>query len=115
MTRLHLGTKAIVAAACAILFQVTSLISAAQALDASPLVSVEWLETNQDDENLLVLDIRSPLAKSGKDDYLKGHIPGAVWSEYPGFWRTSRGIFAYCSCGYDRSFHWKGRQRSRNL
>ncbi|WP_395176104.1 sulfurtransferase [Roseibium alexandrii] len=91
MTRLHLGTKAIVAAACAVLLQMTVLSSDAQALKASPLVSVDWLETNQDDDNLLILDIRSPLAKSGKDDYLKGHIPGAVWSEYPGFWRTSRG------------------------
>ncbi|WP_150495413.1 sulfurtransferase [Roseibium aquae] len=56
----------------------------------TPLVSTQWLEDNIGNENLLVLDIRSEMAKSGKDDYLKGHIPGALWSPYPGFWRTSR-------------------------
>jgi len=62
----------------------------AAAPDVTPLVSTQWLEDNLENEDLRILDIRSEMAKSGKDDYLKAHIPGAVWSPYPGFWRTSR-------------------------
>jgi thiosulfate/3-mercaptopyruvate sulfurtransferase len=91
MTGRKLGIKALVMAAMAVLIQMTGLTGTAKALDAAPLVGTDWLESHLGDEKLLVLDIRSPLAKSGKDDYVKGHIPGAVWSEYPGYWRTSRG------------------------
>lgn len=57
----------------------------------TPLVTTEWLANHIERQDVVILDIRSPFAKSGKDDYLKGHIPGAVWSEYPGYWRTDRG------------------------
>jgi len=60
------------------------------ALAVSPLVSVEWLSENHQDENVIVLDTRSKISNSGREDYLKAHIPGAVWSEYPGYWRTER-------------------------
>lgn len=91
MCGLKIGIKTLAAVFLAAFFQMTALSGSAQALEAGPLVSMDWLADHLADENLLVLDIRSPLAKSGKDDYLKGHIPGAVWSEYPGYWRTSRG------------------------
>ncbi|AXS42524.1 sulfurtransferase [Breoghania sp. L-A4] len=60
------------------------------AVDAPPLVSAEWLKTHLNRDDIIILDIRSPYADSGKPDYLKGHIPGALWSEYPGVWRTER-------------------------
>lgn len=60
------------------------------AVAASPLVSVDWLAENHQNEDIIVLDTRSKIAKSGREDYLKAHIPGAVWSEYPGYWRTER-------------------------
>jgi len=60
------------------------------ALGATPLVDAAWLNDHLDDENVVVLDIRSPLAGSSKDEYLKGHVPGAIHSEYPGAWRTTR-------------------------
>ncbi|MBD8874986.1 sulfurtransferase [Roseibium polysiphoniae] len=58
--------------------------------DVTPLVSTEWLASNLNNDEIVVIDTRSKISKSGKDDYLKGHIPGAVWSEYPGYWRTER-------------------------
>ncbi|WP_417684421.1 sulfurtransferase [Roseibium sp.] len=62
----------------------------AAAPDVTPLVSTQWLAENIDSDEILVIDTRSKVAKSGKEDYLKGHIPGAIWSEYPGYWRTER-------------------------
>ncbi|MTI42056.1 thiosulfate/3-mercaptopyruvate sulfurtransferase [Roseibium hamelinense] len=62
----------------------------ASAPAVTPLVSTQWLANNLENDNLIVLDIRSPIAEAGRDDYLKAHIPGALWSEYPGYWRTER-------------------------
>ena len=63
---------------------------AASAADVTPLVSTDWLSERLGEPDTVVLDIRSPFAGSGKKDYLAGHIPGALWSEYPGYWRTDR-------------------------
>lgn len=62
----------------------------AEAPEVTPLVSTDWLQSHLDNDYLVIIDTRSALSKSGKDDYAKGHIPGAVWSEYPGYWRTER-------------------------
>ena len=64
--------------------------SALAAPEVTPLVSTSWLEENLGSDEIVILDTRSAISKSGRDDYLKGHIPGAVWSEYPGYWRTER-------------------------
>lgn len=71
---------------------ITTMIAlpAAATVDAPPLVDAAWLKAHLDSEDIVILDVRSPYAGSGKPDYLKGHIPGAVWSEYPGIWRTER-------------------------
>lgn len=60
------------------------------ALGATPLVDADWLNSRLGDESVVVLDVRSPVGGSSKDDYLKGHVPGAVHSAYPGPWRTTR-------------------------
>lgn len=78
-----------VAAPAAMLFGLTGPVLA-EAPTATPLVSTQWLSENLENDHVIVLDTRSPIAKSGKEDYLKAHIPGALWSEYPGFWRTER-------------------------
>ncbi len=65
-------------------------VPAMAAVDAPPLVDAAWLKAHLDRDDIVILDVRSPYAGSGKPDYLKGHIPGAVWSEYPGIWRTER-------------------------
>ncbi|MHC5653950.1 sulfurtransferase [Stappia sp. ICDLI1TA098] len=70
---------------------VLSLTLAQVALAATPLVSTDWLAENLKRDDTIVLDIRSPFAGSSREAYLEGHIPGALWSEYPGYWRTDRG------------------------
>lgn len=78
------------AGAVAVLATGLALPAAAETPDLTPLVSTQWLQDNLQNDRILILDTRSPISKSGKDDYLKGHIPGAIWSEYPGYWRTER-------------------------
>lgn len=64
--------------------------AAGGAFAAEPLVSADWLNGKVGSDEIVVLDLRTKIAKSGKDDYLKAHIPGAIWSDYPGAWRTDR-------------------------
>lgn len=78
------------AAAVAVLAAGFSAPALADAPEVTPLVSTSWLQDNLDNDQLLIIDTRSKISKSGKEDYLKGHIPGAIWSEYPGYWRTER-------------------------
>ena len=60
------------------------------AFAAEPLVTPDWVSQRLGSDDIVVLDLRTAIAKSGKDDYLKAHIPGAIWSNYPGAWRTTR-------------------------
>jgi thiosulfate/3-mercaptopyruvate sulfurtransferase len=51
-------------------------------MDIPSLVSTEWLAAHLDDSNLRVADVRWYLfekERTGKQEYLKGHIPGAVF------------------------------------
>lgn len=58
---------------------------------AQPLVSVAWLKQHRADPNLFVLDIRSAIDGGGAEAYAKGHIPGAVHSDYDkAGWRVTR-------------------------
>ena len=50
----------------------------------TPLVTTNWLAQNTIAEGLVVLDIRS------KADFEASHIPGALQTDYPGNWRTTR-------------------------
>ncbi|SHL68938.1 sulfurtransferase [Roseibium suaedae] len=78
-------------AAAGAAFSIALTATAALAAPAvTPLVSTDWLAGHTGASDVVILDIRSKMSKSGKEDYLKGHIPGAVWSEYPGYWRTDR-------------------------
>lgn len=48
----------------------------------SPFVSAQWLKTHADE--VVVLDVRHALDGSiTKRDYLDGHIPGAVYADFP--------------------------------
>ena len=53
-----------------------AMMMAAPAFAADPLVDVEWLKSNLGAENMVVVDAR------GSTDYLRGHIPGAVNTNY---------------------------------
>ncbi len=52
------------------------------AFAADPLVSVDWVKANIGKPNVVFLDVRGKLAGKSKADYLRGHIPGAVWTNY---------------------------------
>jgi thiosulfate/3-mercaptopyruvate sulfurtransferase len=57
----------------------------------APLVSVEWLKHRLSDPAIVVLDIRSAIDGGGVEAYTKGHIPGAVHSDYDkAGWRITR-------------------------
>jgi thiosulfate/3-mercaptopyruvate sulfurtransferase len=68
-----------------------SLMGAAVAADATPLVSVQWLKANLGAPDVVVLDIRSAIDGGGAEAYRKGHIPGAIHSDYDkAGWRVPR-------------------------
>lgn len=66
---------------------------AAQAAETpSPLVSVSWLRSHLACRNLVVIDIRSAADSNTSEDFSKGHIPGAIHSDFAtAGWRTARG------------------------
>lgn len=47
----------------------------------SPLVSVDWLKANLGRPQMLILDVRSGAGLT-REAYAKGHIPGAVYTDY---------------------------------
>lgn len=61
----------------------TSLV-AAPAMAADPLVDVDWVKANTSADGVVFLDTR------GSTDYLRGHIPGAVNTDYSKLWREAR-------------------------
>jgi thiosulfate/3-mercaptopyruvate sulfurtransferase len=63
--------------------------SPSRAIDA--IVSTEWLETNIDTSNLVILDVRNPA------EYAAGHIPGAINSP-EGDWYINDPIPPFFSC-----------------
>lgn len=62
---------------------------AATAGEAPALVDSTWLAANLDKSNLVVIDLRGKLGGQSRDDYLAGHVPGAIYSDYlKDGWRT---------------------------
>jgi thiosulfate/3-mercaptopyruvate sulfurtransferase len=61
------------------------------AREVAPLVSPAWLKARLDQPDLVVLDIRSAIDGGGREAYARGHIPGAVHSDYDkAGWRVTR-------------------------
>lgn len=78
--------RAFVAALAGIL----ALIGAALAdTNVTPLVTPDWLETNLGRDDMLIIDIRG---NSAEDEFFDAHVPGSVWSKYPGGWRGEGGV-----------------------
>ena len=66
-------------------------ISTASAQLPGPLVSVDWLAENLDNDDLVVVDIRSGIDGSTRETFEAGQIPGSVYSSYTeAGWRQSR-------------------------
>ena len=58
----------------------------------TPLVSTAWLKQHIDKPDVFVLDVRSAIDGGGVEAYRKGHIPGAIHSDYDkAGWRVTRG------------------------
>ncbi len=68
----------------------TALVGSAHAAaSAQPLVDVNWVKANSCKPGVVVLDIRNKLDGHSRTDYLRGHIPCAVYSDYlKGGWRS---------------------------
>ncbi len=49
---------------------------------AQPLVNVDWVKAHIGKPGVVFLDVRGKLAGKSKADYLRGHIPGAVYTNY---------------------------------
>lgn len=59
------------------------------AMAVEPLVEVAWIKANSCNDGVRVLDVRNPLDGGSKTDYLRGHIPCAVHTDYlKGGWRA---------------------------
>jgi len=74
----------------AMLFSAALAVSVAGA-HAEPLVTVQWLNANSSDPDLVVLDIRSAIDGGGTEAYAAAHIPGSIHSDYDkAGWRVTR-------------------------
>jgi thiosulfate/3-mercaptopyruvate sulfurtransferase len=64
----------------------------ARADSVTPLVSTGWLKEHLKGPDVFVLDVRSAIDGGGVEAYQKGHIPGAIHSDYDkAGWRVTRG------------------------
>ena len=64
----------------------------AEGLTPGPLVDVAWLKARLGRPDLVVLDIRSLDEGGGEAGFAKGHVPGALFSDYArAGWRTENG------------------------
>lgn len=57
-------------------------IASSMAASAPPLVDAAWVKANSCKPGVVVLDIRNALDGHSRIDYLRGHIPCAVYSNY---------------------------------
>ncbi|MCB1761926.1 MAG: sulfurtransferase [Gammaproteobacteria bacterium] len=58
------------------------LITSAMAWSNQPLVDVDWVKSNIGSPQVVFLDVRGQLDGLSKADYLRAHIPGAVYTDY---------------------------------
>ena len=49
---------------------------------ATPLVDVAWVKSNLGKPGVVFLDVGGKLGGKSKANFLRGHIPGAVWTNY---------------------------------
>ena len=49
---------------------------------AQPLIDVAWVKANIGKPGVVFLDVRSRIAGMSKANFLRGHIPGAVYTNY---------------------------------
>jgi thiosulfate/3-mercaptopyruvate sulfurtransferase len=66
-------------------------IVAATGAIAKPLVDVDWLADNLDNDDVVLIDLRNKIDGGSYETYLEGHIPSAIHSDYlKDGWRVGR-------------------------
>lgn len=65
-----------------ILAGTAALAASSSVFAAEPLVDAAWVKSNIGKPGIVFLDVRGKLAGKSKADYLKAHIPGAVYTDY---------------------------------
>lgn len=65
-----------------LLIAAAMVLLASRAFAAQPLVDAAWVKQNIAKPGIVFLDARGKLAGKSKADYLKAHIPGAVYTDY---------------------------------
>lgn len=61
----------------------------ATAAPAAPLVDSTWIRAEGAGAGVVILDVRNKLGGASRAAFLRGHIPGSVYSDYlSGGWRT---------------------------
>lgn len=66
-------------------------VAMAAAMAATPLVGVDWLAANLDNDDVVLIDLRNKIDGGSYDTYLDGHIPSAIHSDYlKDGWRVGR-------------------------
>ncbi len=77
----------ILSGAVALIFSLAASVAA----HAKPLVDVEWLTGNLDNDNVVLIDLRNKIDGGSYETYLEGHIPSAIHSDYlQDGWRVGR-------------------------
>ena len=67
------------------------VLAGGRAQATEPLVSPEWLAGHLNDGSVKVLDIRNRIDGGSAVVFAKGHIPGAVYSDYlSAGWRVAQ-------------------------
>ncbi|GHD53933.1 MULTISPECIES: sulfurtransferase [Halomonadaceae] len=71
---------------------VFSVVAQAQALEMTPLVDAQWLDTHKDEPSLVILDVRSSIDNGGDEDsFREARIPGSRYTSYTDDgWRETR-------------------------
>jgi thiosulfate/3-mercaptopyruvate sulfurtransferase len=74
---------------CTLIVVLVGSIASGSLFAATPLVDAGWVKANSCNDNVRVLDIRNPIDGGSRTDYLKGHVPCAVYTDYlKGGWRA---------------------------
>jgi thiosulfate/3-mercaptopyruvate sulfurtransferase len=66
----------------AVMFALLICVASGGANASTPLVDVDWVKSNIGKSGVVFLDVGGKLGGKSKANYLRGHIPGAVYTNY---------------------------------
>lgn len=81
--------RTLISVTSTVLALVVLALGPATAAGVPPLVDADWVRDNGAEPGVVILDVRNELGGDSKKTYRRGHIPGAVYSDYlKDGWRT---------------------------